>query len=145
MDQRLLYVSASHSGANWLDRPALAGMPIEVAGLPPAALTNAAAIEGAAAVVVDGRSLGARAIDVVRRVRWLGFAGTLFLAHDSGSELDRAIARESGVDEVLSASVPLAEIATRCARLVADRCARADSPASPDPNDHRIPPAIEAT
>lgn len=53
-----------------------------------------------AAVIVDGANLGARAVELARRVRWLGFDGTVVLIGFGKTELDRVLAREAGADVV---------------------------------------------
>lgn len=54
------------------------------------------------AVILDGYSLGERSIEVARQLRWLGIDDPILLAWQCDSPLDRAIARECGVDGFIS-------------------------------------------
>jgi hypothetical protein len=62
-------------------------------------------------IVVDGASLGARVVETVQRIRWLGFVGCVVVVNFGKSELERVLAFEAGADVVDYGEVPMPELA----------------------------------
>jgi len=95
----LIYVSPTNEQA----APPAGGDPFRCC--PPDELVDAALLNDAKQIILDANALGARSIGIARRLRWLGYAGPVHLTSSGGSELDRAIARESGVTDFVAASL----------------------------------------
>jgi hypothetical protein len=64
-----------------------------------------------ALIVVDGAGLGARVVETVQRIRWLGFVGCVAVVNFGKSELERVLAFEAGADVVDYGEVPMRELA----------------------------------
>lgn len=119
----ILFVSTDISSANFLRRAL--GDAARLSCLSPEALSGATAVSGFSLVLLDGASLGPGSIDVARRVRWLGCSRPVVLAWEGAKELDRAIAAECGISEILAS--PLHHVAT-LARLTTHAKAEGDVP-----------------
>lgn len=113
----LLYLTTDDTAAAAL-RKRFAALPVNVDCRPPASLLRPDDLRPASLVVLDGQALKSHAIDLARRLRWLGFRGPVLLAWGAETDLDRAVARESGVDEIVAPRLIAGTIADRYPALM---------------------------
>ncbi|HRP98204.1 MAG TPA: hypothetical protein PL143_18360 [Rhodocyclaceae bacterium] len=71
-------------------------------------------------VVVDGARLGARVVEAVQRIRWLGFAEPLVVVGFGRSELERVLAFEAGADAVHAEQATFEIVTARLHRPTCD-------------------------
>lgn len=115
---RILYVCAKPETGGSVPGALEAGLTERLECCTPELLMDRPALSGYGAVIVDGHSLGVQSIEVAKRIRWLGIGEPVFLAWDSDTALDRAIAKECGVDEVVCGEGCWARLAAALASVV---------------------------
>lgn len=86
----------------------------------PAELCEAADIGEPQLILLDNRFLGARVPGLARRLRWFGYSGRMLLVDGGYSDLERAIALDHGVDEIVSAPIPIKTMIAYCVARAPD-------------------------
>lgn len=80
----------------------------------PESLIDRHALDCCTAMLIDSPSLGAAVVEVLQRVRWLGFDRLVLLCGFSGSELDRVLAISAGANAVEGDALPLTRLVGWC-------------------------------
>jgi DNA-binding response OmpR family regulator len=125
----LLYITTDDHAAAALRRRCEA-LQVDLDCRPPASVLRPADLQRISLIVLDGQSLKSHSIDLARRIRWLGFSRPVLLAWSAESELDRVVARESGVDDIVAPSLITAALAGRYPSLARPQPGRAGAPSA---------------
>jgi len=86
----------------------------------PAELCEAADVGEPQLILLDNRFLGSRVPGVARRLRWFGYSGRMLLVDGGYSDLERAIALDHGVDDIVSAPISIKTMIAYCTAQVPD-------------------------